>query len=70
MDMTGVAEVNPQWKQQVAMAKIAWASLTEDELLCIDGEAGQLVELVQQRYAISREEAEKQVTFFFRYGWQ
>ncbi len=52
------------WKQQIGAAKIVWGKLTEDELLQADGRRDKLVGLVQERYAITREEADKQVDKF------
>lgn len=55
-----------QWKQQVGAAKIAWGKLTEDELLKSEGQAQKLAGLVQERYAITRDEADKQVESFLQ----
>lgn len=65
MNMPTIDEVKGKWKQQVGAAKIAWGKLTEDELLKIEGHEQKLAGLVQERYAITREEAEKQVKSFF-----
>jgi uncharacterized protein YjbJ (UPF0337 family) len=40
--------------------------LTEDELLKSEGHAQKLTGLVQERYAITRDEADKQVSAFFK----
>lgn len=65
MKIATVTKLKGQWKQQVGDAKIAWSKLTEDELLNIEGHAEKLVGLVQERYAIARDTAEKQVKTFF-----
>jgi uncharacterized protein YjbJ (UPF0337 family) len=39
--------------------------LTEDELLKVEGRQEKLAALVQERYAITRDEADKQVKSFF-----
>lgn len=52
------------WKQQVGAAKIVWGKLTDDELLKSEGHAQKLAGLVQERYAVTRDEAEKQVKTF------
>ena len=44
---------------------MAWGKLTEDELLQSEGHAEKLAGLVQERYAITHDEAEKQVKSFF-----
>jgi uncharacterized protein YjbJ (UPF0337 family) len=57
-------QVQAKWKQQVGSAKIAWGKLTEDELLKSEGHAQRLAGLVQERYAVTRDEADKQVKSF------
>jgi uncharacterized protein YjbJ (UPF0337 family) len=39
--------------------------LTEDELLVVDGRRDKLAGAIQERYAISRDEADRQVKEFF-----
>lgn len=63
--MPGTDELKGKWKQQVGAAKIAWGKLTEDELLKSEGHAQKLAGLVQERYAITRDEADKQIKSFF-----
>jgi uncharacterized protein YjbJ (UPF0337 family) len=63
--MTSVDAIKGQWKQRVGAAKIAWGKLTEDELLKAEGRQEKLAGLVQERYAITRDEADKQVKKFF-----
>jgi len=65
MSLPGKDEMQGKWKQQVGAAKIAWGKLTEDELLKLEGHQQKLTGLVQERYAITRDEAEKQVRNFF-----
>lgn len=68
MSLPSVDEVKGKWKQQIGAAKIAWGKLTEDELLKLEGHEQKLAGLVQERYAITRDEADKQVkTFFEKY---
>ena len=62
---TSIDAAKGQWKQQVGAAKIAWGKLTEDELLRLEGHEQKLAGLVQERYAITRDEADKQVKAFF-----
>lgn len=57
-------EIKGKWKQQLGGAKIVWGKLTDDELLESKGHAQKLAGLIQERYAVSREEAEKQVEQF------
>ncbi len=65
MNVPSVDEVKGKWKQHVGAAKIAWGKLTEDELLKLEGQQQRLAGLVQERYAITRDEADKQVKSFF-----
>lgn len=53
-----------QWKQVVGRAKESWGKLTDDELLKVEGNAQRLTGLVQERYGVTREEAENQVQRF------
>ena len=63
-DLPSDDEIKGNWKQQVGAAKIAWGKLTEDELLKTEGQQMRLAGLVQSRYSIQRDEAEKQVKAF------
>lgn len=65
MSLPDSNEIKGIWKQHVGAAKIAWGKLTEDELLKIEGHEQRLAGLVQERYAITRAEAEQQVKGFF-----
>jgi uncharacterized protein YjbJ (UPF0337 family) len=65
MSTPSVDEIKGKWKQHVGAAKIVWGKLTEDELLKAEGHQQRLVGLIQERYAITRDEADKQVKSFF-----
>lgn len=65
MSMPSADEIKGKWKQHVGAAKIVWGKLTEDELLKLEGHQQKLAGLVQERYAITRDEADKQVKEFF-----
>ena len=60
-----IDQVQGLWKQQVGAAKLAWGKLTEDELLTLEGQQQKLAGLIQERYALSLAEAQKQVNQFF-----
>jgi uncharacterized protein YjbJ (UPF0337 family) len=64
MNMLSVDEMKGKWKQQVGAAKVAWGKLTEDELLKSEGHEQKLSGLIQERYAITHDEANKQVKNF------
>lgn len=53
-----------QWKQWAGKAKETWGKLAEDEWLRLEGNAQQLAGLVQERYGVTREDAERQVQSF------
>ena len=65
MSMPTADQIKGKWKQQVGAAKMAWGKLTEDELLKLEGHEQKLAGLVQERYAVTREEASRQVKDFF-----
>jgi uncharacterized protein YjbJ (UPF0337 family) len=56
--------VEGDWKRLKGKVKEAWGKLTDDELDVIAGKRDQLVGLIQKRYGIGREEAERQVDDF------
>ncbi|MBA3582024.1 MAG: CsbD family protein [Gammaproteobacteria bacterium] len=66
MNILNGDQVKAKWKQYAGDAKVAWGKLTDDELLQIEGNGQKLAGLVQERYALSREDAEKQVEDFFK----
>jgi uncharacterized protein YjbJ (UPF0337 family) len=61
-----VDEMKGKWKQHVGAAKIMWGKLTDDEFLKLEGQQDRLTGLVQERYAITRDEADRQVKSFFK----
>jgi uncharacterized protein YjbJ (UPF0337 family) len=63
--MLSADELKGTWKKQMGAAKITWGKLTSDELLKIEGQQQKLAGLVQERYAITRDEADRQVKNFF-----
>jgi len=50
-----------QWNQLKGKAREKWGNLTNDDLNVIQGQSERLVGLIQQRYGIARDEAERQV---------
>jgi uncharacterized protein YjbJ (UPF0337 family) len=54
-------QISGGWKQFKGKAKEKWGKLTDDEIDVAAGKRDQLVGKVQQRYGITKEEAEKQV---------
>ena len=64
MSLPSVDDIRGRWRQKVGAAKIAWGKLTEDELLKLEGHEEKLAGLIQERYAITRDEANQQVKSF------
>jgi uncharacterized protein YjbJ (UPF0337 family) len=62
--LPSAGQIKGEWKQRVGDAKILWGKLTDDELLKTEGHADKLAGLVQQRYAITRDEATRQIKAF------
>ncbi len=60
-----VEEIEMKWRRQIAAAKTAWGKLTEAELVKIGGHKRKLVALIEDRYAVKRDDAERQVSDFF-----
>ncbi|RYZ88324.1 MAG: hypothetical protein EOO68_26610 [Moraxellaceae bacterium] len=60
------SQVKAIWQQQIGKAKMVSGRLTEDELLKNPSQIDRLAGLVQERYAIPRAEADKQVAVFLR----
>ena len=70
--VTLTAEVSPEfehtmdrWRQQIGAAVLAWGQLTEAELMKLEGQGAKLIALIQERYALSKEDADKQVKAIF-----
>lgn len=57
-------QVKGNWKQVKGSIKAQWGRLTDDELDEINGEQEKLLGILQERYGIAREEAERQVRDF------
>lgn len=59
-------QVKAIWQQQIGKAKMISGQVIEDDLLKNQGQIDRFAGLVQERYAIPRAEAEKQVAAFLR----
>ena len=53
-------QVKGKWRQLSGSAKAQWGKLTDDELAQIDGDRERLAGLIQSKYGVAREEAERQ----------
>lgn len=56
--------IKGQWNQIVGVAKQTWSKITDDELLGIEGDVQRLSGLVQERYGVTREQAESEIKTF------
>lgn len=54
-------QIEGKWKQLKGTAKQKWGKLTDDDLDFIGGKRDQLVGRIQERYGISKEEAQRQI---------
>ncbi len=54
--------IKGQFDQFIGAAKSQWGKLTDDDFMRVSGDLQKLKGAVQERYGISKEEAEKQVS--------
>jgi len=54
-------QVEGKWHQFKGSVKQKWGKLTDDDLEIIAGKQDQLVGKIQERYGITKEEAQKQI---------
>jgi len=64
MSLLSTNDTKSRWQQQVGAAEKTWGKFTEDELIKLDGHEQKLVGLIQERYAVTHENAEQQVKSF------
>ncbi len=54
-------QLESRWKEFAGSARAHWSKLTEDDWQAITGRKELLVERIQKRYGIAKEESERQV---------
>lgn len=54
-------QVKGNWKQFKGQAKVQWGKLTDDDLDVAEGERDKLAGRIQERYGITKEEADRQI---------
>ena len=54
--------IKGQFDQFIGAAKSQWGKLTDDDFMRVSGDLQKLKGAVQERYGITKEEAEKQVS--------
>ena len=53
--------IKGNWKQARGSVKQQWGKLTDDDLTRIEGHRDRLVGLVQERYGLAKDDADRQV---------
>jgi uncharacterized protein YjbJ (UPF0337 family) len=59
-------QIQGNWKQVTGKAKENWGRLTDDDLNVVAGRRDQLAGLIEERYGVAKEEAEKQLSAWER----
>ncbi len=54
------------WNQMKGRMKQRWGRLTDDDLSVIEGKSDELTGILQKRYGIARDEADRQCKQFMR----
>ena len=55
-----------KWKQLKGQVKVRWGKLTDDDLDVAEGHSQYLAGKIQERYGLTKEEAEKEIKEFNR----
>lgn len=61
MSSTTWDKIQGNWKQFTGSVRERWGELTDDEVAQLEGEREQLAGKLQEKYAIAREEANRQI---------
>ncbi len=56
--------IKGNWKQMRGEVQSEWGKLTDDEVAETEGDARQLLGLIQERYGLAKDEAERQMNDF------
>ncbi len=65
MSLPSLDALKGKWRRQIGAAKLTWGKLTDDELMKLEGHTEKLTGLIQERYALTRDAAARQVENFF-----
>jgi uncharacterized protein YjbJ (UPF0337 family) len=57
-------QLKGQWKQSKGKLREKWGKITDDDFEMIAGQRDQLIGVIQERYGIAKEEAQKQADTF------
>jgi uncharacterized protein YjbJ (UPF0337 family) len=59
-------QIQGNWKQVTGKVKEKWGKLTDDDLTTVAGKRDQLAGILQNRYGLAKEQAEKELDDFMR----
>jgi uncharacterized protein YjbJ (UPF0337 family) len=59
-------ELETKWQQNRGLIQQKWSKLTDNDLQAVSGKREQLLAKLQERYGMSRNQAEKDVDTFLR----
>lgn len=59
-------QIEGKWKEFTGAAKEKWGKLTDNEWTEIKGKRDKLAGIIQNKYGVAKEEAEKQIEEFER----
>ncbi len=57
-------QIEGKWKEFTGAAKEKWGKLTDDDWTALKGKRDRLAGVLQQKYGVAKEEAEKQIKEF------
>jgi len=58
--------IEGKWKEYSGKIREKWGKLTDDEFTVINGKREKLAGLIQQKYGLAKDEAERQIADFER----
>ncbi|WP_298973829.1 CsbD family protein [uncultured Roseobacter sp.] len=56
--------IKGNWKQMTGTIQSKWGELTNDEIDQLEGDRERLAGLIQERYGVAKDEAERQIDAF------
>jgi len=59
-------QIKGSWKQVQGQMKAKWGKLTDDDLTVVAGKRDQLAGVLQQKYGLAKEQAEKELDEFIK----
>lgn len=60
------SETRTRWQELTGAVRARWSKLTEDDVLSVRGNAERLIERLQLRYGMAREDALKELSAWSR----